>query len=48
MDAKLKHLFYPVEKVPSIEVSPGYTFTQAQEYAIVVNKDGVKKVVNHC
>jgi len=51
MDAKLnhvKHLFYPVFKVPSIEVSPGYEFTAAQEYAIVVNKDGVQKVVNHC
>ena len=45
----LEHLLYPVEKVLSTDLLPGYEFTKAQEYAIVVDKgNGNKKIVNHC
>ena len=44
----LSHLLYDVEKVESKSILPDFDFTPAQEFAIVVNKDGKKKIVNHC
>lgn len=51
MEKKLKaveELLYPVHKVKSSELLPDFDFTPQQEYAIVVDTPGGKKVVNHC
>lgn len=46
--SKLERLLYPVHKVESKEILPGYSFTQQQAYAIVVDTPKGKKIVNHC
>lgn len=45
----LQSIFFPVEKVPSEDICPGYEFNSGSKYAVVVDKpDGGKLVVNHC
>lgn len=46
---KLEDIYFPVEKVPSDSIAPGYTFPNGINNAIVINTPkGEKKVVNYC
>lgn len=42
-------IFFPVEKVPVEEISPGYEHPSGLSHAVIVTKpDGVKRVVQYC
>ena len=45
----IKSIFFPVEKIPTVDLLPGYEYPSDSNHAVVITKpDGTKKVVNFC